>query len=62
MVGSGARYNFDPRYSVAAGMTYMHISNFYLSEPRYEDFRINVYGSIVGIYMRLGKAKRIAME
>ena len=57
MVGSGARYNFNPRYSVAAGMTYMHVSNFYLSEPRYEDFGINVYGSIVGVYMRLGKAK-----
>jgi hypothetical protein len=62
MVGSGARYNFNPRYSVAAGMTYMHVSNFYLSEPRYEDFGINVYGSIVGVYMRLGKAKRSATE
>ena len=57
MVGSGARYNFNPRYSMAAGMTYMHVSNFYLSEPRYEDFGINVYGPIVGVYMRLGKAK-----
>lgn len=57
MVGSGARYNFNPRYSVAAGMTYMHVSNFYLSEPRYEDFGINVYGPIVGVYMRLGKPK-----
>ena len=35
----------------------MHVSNFYLSEPKYEDFGINVYGSIVGVYMRLGKAK-----
>jgi hypothetical protein len=57
MVGSGARYNFSPRYSVAGGVTYMHVSNFYLSEPRYEDFGINVYGPIVGIYMRLGKPK-----
>jgi hypothetical protein len=62
MVGSGARYNFNPRYSVAAGMTYMHVSNFYLSEPRYEDFGINVYGPIVGVYMRLGKAKRSATQ
>jgi hypothetical protein len=62
MVGSGARYNFNPRYSVAAGMTYMHVSNFYLSEPRYEDFGINVYGPIIGVYMRLGKAKRSATQ
>jgi long-subunit fatty acid transport protein len=55
MVGSGARYNFSPRYSVSAGVTYMHVSNFYLSEPRYEDFGINVYGPMVGIYMRVGK-------
>lgn len=59
MVGSGARYNFSSRYSVAAGMTYMHVSNFYLSEPKYEDFGINVYGSMVGVYMRLGKPKQI---
>lgn len=58
MMGSGARYNFNPRYSVSAGVTYMHVSNFYLSEPRYEDFGINVYGSTVGVYMRLGKEKR----
>lgn len=57
MVGSGARYNFSPRYAVSAGVTYMHVSNFYLSEPRYEDFGINVYGPMVGVYMRLGKAK-----
>jgi hypothetical protein len=36
-------------------VTYMHVSNFYLSEPRYEDFGINVYGPMVGIYMRVGK-------
>jgi hypothetical protein len=60
MVGSGARYNINPRYAVSAGVTYMHVSNFYLSEPRYEDFGINVYGPIVGVYMRLGKEKRQA--
>ena len=58
MMGSGARYNFNPRYSISAGMTYMHVSNFYLSEPKYEDFGINVYGPIVGINMRLGKEKQ----
>jgi hypothetical protein len=57
MMGSGARYNFNPRYSISGGMTYMHVSNFYLSEPKYEDFGINVFGPIVGIYMRLGKDK-----
>ena len=57
MVGSGARYSFNPRYGASAGMTYMHVSNFYLSEPKYEDFGINVYGAIVGVYMRLGKQK-----
>ncbi|UWZ86398.1 outer membrane protein [Occallatibacter riparius] len=57
MVGSGARYNFGPRYAVSGGATYMHVSNFYLSEPRYEDFGINVYGAIVGVYMRIGKPK-----
>lgn len=57
MVGSGVRYNLNPKYSVAAGVTYMHVSNFYLSEPRYENFGINVYGPIVGVYMRLGKPR-----
>jgi len=57
IVGSGARYNFGPRYAVSAGAMYMHVSNFYLSEPRYEDFGINVWGATAGIYMRLGKAK-----
>jgi len=58
MMGSGARYNFNSRFSFAAGLTYMHVSNAYLSEPRYEDLGINVYGPIVGINMRLGKEKR----
>jgi hypothetical protein len=58
MMGSGARYNFNPRYSVAAGMTYMHVSNAYLSQPRYEDLGINVYGPIVGVNVRIGRPKR----
>jgi hypothetical protein len=57
MMGSGARYNFNPRTSIEAGMTYMHVSNAYLSQPRYQDFGINVYGPIVGINIRLGKPK-----
>ena len=58
MMGSGARYNFNSRYSIAAGMTYMHVSNAYLSQPRYEDLGINVYGPIVGINMRIGRSKQ----
>jgi Lipid A 3-O-deacylase (PagL) len=57
MVGSGARYNFSPRTSVEVGVTYMHVSNAYLSQPKYEDFGINVYGPIVGINIRLGRPK-----
>jgi hypothetical protein len=57
MMGSGARYNFNPRTSIEAGATYMHVSNAYLSQPKYEDFGINVYGPFVGINIRLGKAK-----
>jgi Lipid A 3-O-deacylase (PagL) len=57
MMGSGARYNFNSRYGISAGMTYMHVSNFFLSEPKYYDNGINVYGPILGVYMRLGKDK-----
>ena len=55
MMGSGFRYNFNPRLSFSVGATYMHVSNAYLSEPKYEDFGINVWGPIVGFNMRLGK-------
>ena len=55
MLGSGVRYNFNPRYSISAGVSYMHVSNAYLSQPKVEDFGINVYGPMVGIDIRLGK-------
>ncbi len=58
MVGSGVRYDFNPRYSMAAGATYMHVSNAFLSQPRYEDFGINIWGPIFGFNVRLGKPKR----
>lgn len=58
MMGSGVRYNFSPRFSFSSGLTYMHISNAYLSEPKYEDFGINVYGPIFGFNVRLGKQGR----
>ena len=57
MVGSGVRYNFNPHYGISAGVTYMHVSNAFLSQPRIEDFGINVYGPIIGVNVRLGKPK-----
>ena len=54
-IGSGIRYNFNPRFSISAGMNYMHISNLYLSEPKYLNYGINVYGPMAGINVRLGK-------
>jgi hypothetical protein len=57
MMGSGARYNINPRFSFAAGMTYDHISNFYLSQPAYTDYGLNVYGSLIGINIRIGKER-----
>ncbi len=57
MVGSGVRYDFNPKYSVEAGATYMHISNGDLSEPKYQNFGINVWGPIFGFNVRLGKPK-----
>ena len=57
MNGGGIRYDFNPRFSVEAGATYQHISNFYLSQPKYYDYGINVWGSMVGFNIRIGKAK-----
>ena len=54
-LGSGVRYNFNPRYAIQAGMNYMHISNLYLSEPRFFNYGINVYGPWAGIDIRFGK-------
>jgi hypothetical protein len=57
MIGSGVRYNFNSRWSATAGLNYMHVSNFYLSEPAIEDYGINVYGPMFGMNIRLGKEK-----
>ena len=54
-LGSGVRYNFNPRYAISAGVNYMHISNLYLSEPKFLNYGINVYGPMVGVNIRLGK-------
>lgn len=56
-LGSGVRYNLNPRYSIEAGMHYMHISNLYLSEPKFLNYGINVYGPWAGINIRIGKDK-----
>jgi hypothetical protein len=57
-LGVGVRYNFDTKYSFSAGMNYMHISNGYLSEPKFTNYGINVYGPMFGFDMRLGKPRR----
>jgi hypothetical protein len=54
-MGSGVRYNFNQKYSISAGLNWMHISNAYLSEPGFPDYGINVYGPMFGIDVRLGK-------
>lgn len=56
-MGAGARYNFSPRYSLSAGLNWMHISNLYLSEPAFSNYGINVYGPMFGIDVRLGKPR-----
>ena len=62
MMGSGARYNFNSRYAISAGVSWMHISNLYLSEPKFLNYGINVYGPMVGVDIRLGKPKRRSAE
>jgi hypothetical protein len=57
-LGSGVRYNFNSRYAIQAGIHYMHISNLYLSQPKFLNYGINVYGPWVGINIRLGKHPR----
>lgn len=57
MVGSGFRYNFNGRYSMAIGATYFHVSNAYLSEPKYDDNGINVCGPLIGFNVRLSKPR-----
>jgi hypothetical protein len=56
-LGAGLRYNFNQKYSMSLGPAYMHVSNAYLSEPKYLDNGINVTGGIIGFNMRMGKPK-----
>jgi hypothetical protein len=36
----------------------MHISNMYLSEPKYENYGINVWGPMLGVTIRFGGERR----
>jgi hypothetical protein len=56
-MGSGCLYNFSPKYGMSLGFNYMHVSNLYLSEPKYPNNGINVWGPQAGFYVRLGKPK-----
>lgn len=62
MMGSGVRYNFNSRYAISAGLNYMHVSNLYMSEPRFLNYGINVYGPMIGLDVRLGNPKRWPSE
>jgi hypothetical protein len=57
MTGAGFRYNFNGRTSLTIGATYYHVSNAYLSEPKYDDNGINVVGPLIGINVRLSKPR-----
>jgi hypothetical protein len=57
-MGAGARYNFNPRYAISAGLNWMHISNNNLSAPQYSNYGINVYGPMFGLDIALRKHPR----
>jgi len=57
-MGSGVRYNFNPRYAISAGLNWMHISNNNLSAPQYSNYGINVYGPMFGIDVQLRRHRR----
>jgi hypothetical protein len=63
-MGSGVRYNFNPRYAISAGLNFMHISNLDLSQgngkPNWgiRNYGINVYGPMVGIDIQLRKHRQ----
>jgi phosphoribosylformimino-5-aminoimidazole carboxamide ribonucleotide (ProFAR) isomerase len=57
-IGSGVRYNFNPRYAISAGINWMHISNLYLSQPKFFNYGINVYGPMVGIDVQLSRHRQ----
>jgi hypothetical protein len=57
--GSGVRYNFNPRYSISAGVNYMHISNANISQGNgYTNYGINVLGPMVGLNIQLRRHRK----
>ena len=62
MLGSGVRYNFNSRNAISAGTNFMRVSNMYLSEPKYTNYGINVYGPMFGLDVRLGRPKRGSVQ
>ncbi len=61
-LGSGLRYNFNPRCGVSLGLNWMHISNANLSQgkpPNWgtRNYGINVYGPMVGLDMQLRRPR-----
>ncbi len=59
-MGSGVRYNLNPRCAISAGLNFMHISNLDLSQGSgkggnwgIRNYGINVYGPMVGIDIQL---------
>ena len=59
-MGSGVRYNLNPRYAISAGLNFMHISNLDLSQGSgkggnwgIRNYGIHVYGPRVGIDIQL---------
>jgi hypothetical protein len=57
-MGSGVRYNFNPRYAISGGLNWMHISNNNLSAPQYSNYGINVYGPMFGLDIQLRRHHR----
>lgn len=53
MMGGGFRYDFNPTWSATVGVNYMHVSNMYLSEPKYYNHGINVLGPCFGVNVAL---------
>ncbi len=52
-MGSGLRYDFNERYSVSLEATFKHISNMYMSEPKYQNHGVNVVGGLLGFNVML---------
>lgn len=57
-IGSGVRYNFNPRFAISGGINWMHISNLYLSQPKFLNYGINVYGPMFGIDVQLRRHRQ----